>query len=212
MVNLIVGPALGSMLQRVGGAAAPSTLLDDLVAYWKLDEPSDGSAQVDRADSVGSNTLTDVNTTASVAGKISLAADFVRADATELSIVDNADLSLGALLLFLGFVLDTVTHPSASINPARYAFSVSVILLSFFIAYLKTKPADLELLSMSRRHSKPTGKRDYSINRKQPLELHRLDDVIISQISKMQFYLHQLAGSRIDRSWDKVADLLKIDE
>lgn len=33
-----------------------------------------------------------------------------------------------------------------------------------------------------------------------------------TKIMHTQFYLHQLAGSRIDRSWDKVADLLKIDE
>jgi hypothetical protein len=59
-----------------------STLLNNLVAYWKLDETS-GT----RVDSAGSNNLTDNNTVGSLTGKIGNAASFVGGN---LEYLDNA--------------------------------------------------------------------------------------------------------------------------
>lgn len=69
---------------------AGSSLLDGLVAYWKLDEAS-GT----RNDSVGSNHLTDNNTVTQAVGKIGNAAQFTATNLESLSIADNADLSTG---------------------------------------------------------------------------------------------------------------------
>jgi hypothetical protein len=75
--------------QAAGGA---STLLTGLESYWTLDEAS-GT----RADSHGSNDLTDTNGVGSDTGKIDDAALFVLAETTKtLSCADNASLSLGA--------------------------------------------------------------------------------------------------------------------
>lgn len=63
-------------------------LTDDLISYWKLDEASGN-----RADSHGSNTLTDNNTVLAAAGKINDAADFESTNSEYLSIADNASLS-----------------------------------------------------------------------------------------------------------------------
>jgi len=56
------------------------SLLTDLEAYYKLDEASGN-----RSDSVGSNTLTDVNTVPGVAGIINDGADFESSNAEHLS-------------------------------------------------------------------------------------------------------------------------------
>lgn len=74
----------------VFGSGAPSGLLTDLISHWKLNEAS-GT----RADSHGSNDLTDNNSVASAAGKIGDAAQFTRASETWLSHADNTDLSMG---------------------------------------------------------------------------------------------------------------------
>lgn len=60
-------------------------------AYWKLDEAS-GS----RADSIGSETLTDNNTVTSASGVVSTAASFASATSEYLSKTDDAVLSMGA--------------------------------------------------------------------------------------------------------------------
>lgn len=61
-----------------------------IVARWKLDEASGN-----RADSVGSNTLTDNNTVTAGTGQFSTnAADFELANTEYLSIADNAALSI----------------------------------------------------------------------------------------------------------------------
>lgn len=60
------------------------------VSRWKLNESSG-----DRADSVGSNTLTDINTVASAAGQFSEnAADFERDNSERFSAADSASLSI----------------------------------------------------------------------------------------------------------------------
>lgn len=69
---------------------AGCTLTTSLVAYWKL-----GEASGSRADSVGSNTLTDINTVTQAAGKVGNAAQFTSANSEYLSIADNAALSTG---------------------------------------------------------------------------------------------------------------------
>lgn len=61
-----------------------------LVAYFKLDETSGN-----RADSFGSNTLTDNNTVTSATGLFSTCASFASASSEYLSILDNAALSTG---------------------------------------------------------------------------------------------------------------------
>lgn len=68
-------------------------LADNLVSYWKLDESS-GNA----ADSVGSNTLTNNNSTAYATGKINNGIDFESSSSNYLSITDAAQsgLDLGA--------------------------------------------------------------------------------------------------------------------
>jgi len=65
------------------------TLPTGLVAYWKLDEAS-GT----RADSIGSNNLTDNNTVTQAAGKKDNSAQFTEANSEYLSITDNAALSV----------------------------------------------------------------------------------------------------------------------
>lgn len=85
-----LGGAGGFKRGVLSAAVAPSTILTNLVAYWKLDEAS-GS----RADSQGTNTLTDNNTVTSAAGIISNAAQFTSANSEYLDIADNAALSMG---------------------------------------------------------------------------------------------------------------------
>ena len=69
---------------------SPSSLLTNLIAYWKLDETS-GT----RNDSVGANHLADNNTVTSTTGKIGTAGQFTSANNEYLSIADNADVSTG---------------------------------------------------------------------------------------------------------------------
>lgn len=70
--------------------APTNTLLEDLISHWKLDEAS-GT----RADSHGTNDLTDVNSVGSDVGIIDDAAVFIAADEKSLFHADNADLSMG---------------------------------------------------------------------------------------------------------------------
>lgn len=65
-------------------------LIDDLVAYWSLDEASG-----DALDAHGSNDLTDNNTVGAATGLVSGARDFERDNSESFSISDNADLSFG---------------------------------------------------------------------------------------------------------------------
>lgn len=78
------------LLQKRRVATIVSPLLTDLAAFWKLEEAS-GS----RLDSVGSNTLTDVNTVTQAAGILGNAAQFLIANSEYLSIADNAAIGMG---------------------------------------------------------------------------------------------------------------------
>lgn len=64
-------------------------LSDNLISYWKFDESS-GNA----ADSVGSNTLTNINTTSYVAGKINNGADVEVSSSQGFSIADASQSGL----------------------------------------------------------------------------------------------------------------------
>lgn len=65
-------------------------LIDNLVAYWKLDEAS-GNA----IDAHGSNTLTDTNSVGTGTGVINSARDFESGSTQYCTIADNTDLSTG---------------------------------------------------------------------------------------------------------------------
>lgn len=73
-----------------------TTLLNNITAYWKLDEVSDGSAPVSRLDS-GTNglTLTDNNTTPSASGLISNGADLEKANTEYLSLAHSSTIAGG---------------------------------------------------------------------------------------------------------------------
>lgn len=75
-------------------------LLDNIIAYWKLEESSGN-----RADEVGSNTLSDINTVTGNTGKLGDAAQFTRANVEYLSISDNTDLSTGDIDFSFSFWL-----------------------------------------------------------------------------------------------------------
>ena len=65
-------------------------ILDNLEAYWKMDEASGA-----RADSHGSNNLVDNNTVTQATGKIVSAGQFTTANSEYLNLADNASLSVG---------------------------------------------------------------------------------------------------------------------
>jgi hypothetical protein len=70
--------------------ASYSTLHDNLVAFYKMDEPAGM-----RLDSYGSNHLTDNNTVTQAVGKVGAAAQFTAANSEYLSAADSAALSTG---------------------------------------------------------------------------------------------------------------------
>lgn len=78
------------LVKPLGGSAVHSRW-DDLTAGWLLNEVSDGSGAIERADILDSYNLTDNNTVASRAGLISNAADFVAVDATTLTNANGSD-------------------------------------------------------------------------------------------------------------------------
>jgi hypothetical protein len=101
------------VLGQGSGGAVPwyqsgSALANSLVALWKLDEAS-GT----RADSKGSNTLTDNNTVLSAAGLVyPLAADLVAANNEYLSIADNAAISTGNIDFWLAAWVRLASKPA----------------------------------------------------------------------------------------------------
>ena len=84
--------------EGMSSSASTNTLLLNLVAYWKLNESSDGSAPVQRNDSAGVNHLSDALQCLSVAGILSNG--LVVAPSKQISIADNAALSMGAGVAF----------------------------------------------------------------------------------------------------------------
>lgn len=81
----------GGKVVGAGAAVDPNNPgTTDLISWWPLDEASGA-----RADSHGSNDLTDNNTVGQAVGKVGNAADFVAANSEYLSRADNASLSAG---------------------------------------------------------------------------------------------------------------------
>ncbi|MCK4824584.1 LamG domain-containing protein, partial [bacterium] len=116
----------GSQTSVLFGVDPKDWLTDGLVGYWKMDEYSAGSSQVDRSDSSGNgNTLTDNNTTASDAGKFGNSSDFVSANSEYLSITDNASLSSGDVDYMITAWVKTpdITDANFFINKVGYANS-----------------------------------------------------------------------------------------
>lgn len=72
-------------------------IIGSATAYWKL-----GEASGSRADSIGSNTLTDNNTVTQATGKVGDAGLFTRANSEYLSITDNTALSAGDIDMSIG--------------------------------------------------------------------------------------------------------------
>ncbi len=86
---MTLGPA-GTLLSPLAVPAGAHPLKESLISWWKLDEAS-GT----RADSHGTNHLTDNNTVTQAAGKVGSAGQFTAANSEYLSIADNASLSTG---------------------------------------------------------------------------------------------------------------------
>ncbi len=99
-------------------------LLDNLQGYWTLDEFSDGSGAVSRLDSTANNNdLTDINTTPSGAGKISLGGDFEKGNLENLSIADGSQTGLdftGDFSLSTWIKAESLPFQDASAMASRY--------------------------------------------------------------------------------------------
>jgi len=78
-----------------GAVSIGAALKTSMISWWTMNEASTGVGAVTRNDSHGTNHLTDVNTTASAAGKISNAADFEKDNSERLTVADNDSLSMG---------------------------------------------------------------------------------------------------------------------
>jgi len=104
-----------------GGGAGGSTLLTGLVSYWKMDEVSNGSVPVPRADSFGANTLTDNNTVASAVGIISNAALF--------TLGNTESLSLASLSLTAPYSVSFWVSPNAIIATNQGCFESSTLFM-----------------------------------------------------------------------------------
>lgn len=101
---------------------------DNLVAHWSLEEAS-GT----RADDIGSNTLTDNNTTTGNPGKLGNAAQFTAANSESLSIATNAALQMGDIdFTFAVWVyLDSKTT-------RRHILSRTLVALEYILEYFQS--------------------------------------------------------------------------
>lgn len=87
-MSSFLGIGLGLGIISSDSGVTPSTLLDSLVSYWKMDEAS-GNA----VDSVGANDLTQIGTVSRTAGKINNCATSF-SDSNYFSHANNTDLDL----------------------------------------------------------------------------------------------------------------------
>lgn len=95
--------------ETLSTAATANTLTLTLTAYWKLDEASGN-----RADSVGSNPMTDTGTTGNVAGVVGNAVN-VNGGASYLSAASNATLQTGDISFWVDgwfYCTSTSTYPT----------------------------------------------------------------------------------------------------
>lgn len=107
-----------------------------VVSYWKLDETS-GT----RADSIGSNNLTDNNTVLSGTGKVSNAADFEASNSEYLSIADASqsglDLNAEDLTMLCWYNLESAGEKyllSKWVSGSGYRLSVNTSEINFYLA------------------------------------------------------------------------------
>jgi hypothetical protein len=94
VIQLVVIPSTSSLTITTFAptvTVSGSTLDNDLIAYWPLDEAS-GNA----IDAHGSNDLTDVSSVGSAAGKVGNARDFEVGTGNYFEGADNADLSISS--------------------------------------------------------------------------------------------------------------------
>lgn len=84
-------------------------LTDNLVSYWKLDESS-GNA----ADSVGSNTLTNVNTATFSAGKINNGISLSSSSSQYFTASDNASLNITGASFTISMWLKLTSQPATN--------------------------------------------------------------------------------------------------
>lgn len=108
--------AAQGMLLNPYALGAASTLNNNLIAVWELEETS-GT----RNDSKGSNHLTDNNTVLSATGKIGTAADFEVTNSEYLSITDNTDLSTGDIDFTLAFWVQLESKSANMFFPTKQA-------------------------------------------------------------------------------------------
>jgi hypothetical protein len=116
--------------ETLSDAATANTLTLSLVAYWKMDEASDGSGNVTRNDSVNTSHLTSVNTIASGTGKISNGALLVAASDERFTVASNANLVMGNIDFSMAFWIkftslgaaQTVLRKQAAANNEEYYF------------------------------------------------------------------------------------------
>lgn len=87
----------GSIATDSNSVSVTSTLINNLISYWKLDESSAGVAPVTRVDSViaSANNLTDTNNTPSGTGIIGNGASVSVAKTDNLTHVSNSSLQTG---------------------------------------------------------------------------------------------------------------------
>lgn len=91
--------SITTLTNGVGGGSPPEEptgLTNNLVSYWSMDETSGGTAAVNRADSVGSETLTEGGAyLSSAVGKVGFSADFESANLEYLNRNDSVGVNLG---------------------------------------------------------------------------------------------------------------------
>lgn len=124
-----INPPMKKQIIGLWASGGATTLLNNLTAYWKLDESSDGSAPVSRLDS-GTNglTLTDNNTTPSAAGLISNGADLEKTNTEYLSLAHSATIAGGpgvSWTMACWFKPESLTaNDSISAKTGRWAIQV----------------------------------------------------------------------------------------
>lgn len=96
-------------------ADAANTLTLSMISFWELEEASGN-----RADSHGSNTLTDNNTVTQQAGKVGNAAEFVAANSEYLSRASNASLQVGDIDFSFAFWVRLANVATSQILVAKY--------------------------------------------------------------------------------------------
>lgn len=117
-MNILTFPNLLSRpvgVGREGGSLDPTGLWENITALWKLDEVSDGSAPVTRNDTIGTQHLTDNNTTPSGVGKLGNCAVFASANTEFLSRASEATLQTGDVDWTLAGWFKLTTDASGSI-------------------------------------------------------------------------------------------------